>query len=165
MEVFNNKKKLVFYDKKIINKLIKSSNNKRGRSRVCIHLPNNKTNEMIICLRKKSFIPPHIHPGGKTESYHVIKGRMTVFIFDNKGRCKKKVEMGDLNSGKNFYYRMNKGYFHMPVATTNYCVYHETFSGPFIKKKDVIFPDWSPKEDNISSVKNFLKKLKINSIK
>lgn len=166
MEVLKNKKKLVVYDKKIIQKLIKFSKNQRKRSRVCIHLSNkSKTNEMLICLRKKSFIPPHIHPNGKTESYHVIKGSMSVFLFDKNGNCQKKIEMGAITSGKSFYYRMNKSYYHMPVATSNYCIYHETYSGPFNKKKDVIFPLWSPKENNINGVKNFLKKLKINFIK
>jgi hypothetical protein len=30
----------------------------------------------------------------------------------------------------------------MPVATSKFCIYHETFSGPFEKKYDVKFPKW-----------------------
>lgn len=166
MQILKNKNKLVYYDKKILEKIIKLSNNKRGRSRVCIHLTNkSKTNEMIICLRKESFIPPHIHPRGKTESYHVIKGKMSVLLFNKSGKCLKIIKMGDINSGQNFYYRMNSSFYHMPVATSKYCIYHETYSGPFVKKKDVIFPSWSPKEENVVSVKEFLSKINIRGIK
>ena len=50
----------------------------------------NKTNEMIIALMKRSYIPPHIHPDGKSESYHVIEGKMNVYIFSKKGIIPKK---------------------------------------------------------------------------
>ena len=49
-----------------------------------------RTNEMIIALKKGSYIRPHIHPDKKSESYHLIKGKMTVFVFDKKGTLIKK---------------------------------------------------------------------------
>ena len=40
---------------------------------------------------------------------------MVVYVFSKKGKIIKKVKMGNVNSKLNFYYRMNKSLFHMPV--------------------------------------------------
>ena len=164
--VIQNKKDLIFYDKKIVKKIKQMAlKNQKKRARICIHKsPKNKTNEMIIALNKKSFIAPHIHPNDKSESYFVIEGKMNVYVFDKLGKVKKIVKMGPYNSGKNFFYRMSKGFYHMPIALTEWCVYHEVYSGPFIKSRDVKYPLWSPSENNKDEVKHFLKKIKFNYV-
>ena len=70
INVLRNKKYLVTYNNKIISKLENlADKSKLLRSRVCIHLNNNsKTHEMIIALKKGSYIQPHIHPNGKSEA-------------------------------------------------------------------------------------------------
>jgi|TARA_B100002003_G_C14103949_1_gene530965 cupin fold WbuC family metalloprotein len=160
--IIKNSKSLLFFDNKIITKLKAmafKSNNKRAR--ICCHLSTeNKINEMIIVLMKKSYIAPHIHPKNKSESYTVLKGRMNVYIFNKKGKFKKVVKMGDINSGKNFFYRMSKGFWHMPMATSKWCIYHETYSGPFRKKNDVKYAPWAPKEEDQKKINYFLKNLK-----
>ena len=45
----------------------------------------------------------------------------------------------------------------MPISTSNWCVYHEVYSGPFKKEKDVKYPKWSPNENDPIELKNFLK--------
>ena len=154
----NKKKKLIFYNKDIVKKLkYFAKKNQRKRSRICFHNNNkNKTNEMIIALMKGSYIPPHIHPDGKSESYHVIEGKMNVYIFSKKGTLVNVIKMGEYKSGLNFYYRMNKGFYHMPVSVSKFCIYHETYSGPFTKKKDVKFPKWAPKESETENIKKFM---------
>ena len=62
---------------------------------------------------------------------------MNVCIFDKKGKIHQVIKMGNVKSGLKFYYRMNKPIFHMPMAISKYCVYHEVYSGPFDKEKDV----------------------------
>lgn len=159
--VLQNKKDLVFFNKNIVNKIKNMAlKNQKKRARICIHKSlKNKTNEMIIALNKKSFIAPHIHPDGKSESYYVIEGKMNVYVFDKLGKVKKVIKMGNYNSGENFYYRMSKGFYHMPIATSNWCIYHEVYSGPFIKNIDVKYPNWAPKESNKNEKKIFLKKI------
>jgi len=160
-QIIQNKKNLVFYKKDIILKiknLAKLTKNKRAR--VCIHKStNSKINEMIIALKKGSYIRPHMHPNSKPESYHVIEGKMNVYVFSKSGKKIKVVKMGNYNSKLNFFYRMNKGYFHFPIAVSSWCVYHEVFSGPFVKKKDVKYAKWSPDENDKVSVGIFLKKI------
>ena len=165
--VIQNKKDLVFLSKKIINKIKrKALSNPKKRARICLHKNlRDKTNEMIIALNKKSFVPPHIHPDSKSESYHIIEGQMNVYIFRPNGKLLKVVQMGEKNSKKYFFYRMCKGFYHMPLAKTEWCVYHETYSGPYKKSEDVKFPKWAPREEDIESVLNFLKKHKIKVVR
>ena len=60
---------------------------------------------------------------------------MDVYVFSRKGKKVKVINMGDYKSKLNFYYRMNKSFFHLPVAVSNWCVYHEVYSGPFKKTR------------------------------
>ena len=71
--------------------------------------------------------------------------------------------MGEFNSKKSFFYRMCKGFYHMPFPRSKWCIYHETYSGPFKKEIDVTYPSWAPDENNNKEVKNFLKKYKIKN--
>ncbi|MDB2708841.1 WbuC family cupin fold metalloprotein [Candidatus Pelagibacter bacterium] len=162
MNVIKTKNNLVCHDKKIVRKLkALARKSPIKRSRVCLHKTlKDNTNEMIIALMKDSYIRPHIHPNAKSESYHIIEGKMKVFIFNKNGKLLKIVEMGDYKSGNIFYYRMNKGFYHMPVSITNFCIYHETYSGPFNKKKDVHFPMWAPEQNFFIGVKSLISKVK-----
>tara|TARA_Y100000591_G_C21584654_1_gene570073 strand:- start:35 stop:550 length:516 start_codon:yes stop_codon:yes gene_type:complete len=162
-DIIRNKENLAYFNSNIFKKLTKlAENSDLFRSRICIHTNNNaKTNEMIIALKRGSYIRPHTHPNFKSESYHIIKGSMTVFVFNKKGNLQKKIKMGEVRTGLNFYYRMSKSYYHMPVATSKYCIYHETYSGPFYKEKDVIFPKWSPNNHDKEKYLKFLKKNKL----
>lgn len=157
-----NKKKLFYFDIKFLEKLKKiADSSKKNRSRICIHTSQKcKTHEMIICLKKNSYIRPHIHPNKKSESYHVIRGRMLVYVFAKTGKIIDIIKMSSPQNKDNFYYRMDKGYYHMPIATSEYCLYHETFSGPFEKNKDVLYAEFAPLENDVDLVKKFLKKIK-----
>lgn len=161
--VINNTKDLLFFDKKIIQRLQKLANkSEKKRSRICCHLSTrNKINEMVIYLKKKSYVRPHIHPSNKSESYTVLKGRMKIFVFNKFGKVKKIIEMGDISSGKNFFYRMSNSFWHMPIAIDTDCIYHETYCGPFIKNKDVKYAPWAPQENDTKKTKIFLDKLRI----
>jgi len=165
--VIQNRKDLVYLSREVINKIKKKAlSNKKKRARICLHKNiNDKTNEMIIALNKKSFVPPHIHPNSKSESYHIIEGKMNVYIFRPNGKLLKIIQMGEKNSKKYFFYRMCKGFYHMPLSRSEWCVYHETYSGPFKKNKDVKFPKWAPNEESYEDVLNFLKKHNIKFAK
>ena len=69
-----------------------------------IHKNNSaKTNEMIIALKKGSYIRPHTHPNLKSESYHIIKGSMIVFVFNKSGELKKRIKMGEAKTNLIFF--------------------------------------------------------------
>ena len=129
----------------------------RKRFRLCMHHTNeHPTQEMLIVFHKDTFMPPHRHPQGKSESYHVVEGSMTVYVFDDDGNVVRSIEMGEAGGQKAFLYRLSSNAWHMPVITSEWLVYHETYSGPFEKDYDVEFPPWAPQEDDKEQVKDFL---------
>ncbi len=128
------------------------------RFRLCMHHTNqDQTHEMLIVFHHDSFMPPHRHPRGKSESYHIVEGEMAVYFFDDSGNVIKVIEMAGGARGKPFLYRLSGSIWHMPVPKSQWIVYHETYSGPFEKKNDVLFPEWGPDENNPLETDRFLK--------
>lgn len=129
----------------------------RKRFRLCMHQSaEERTHEMLIVFHEDAFMPPHRHPVGKSESYHVVEGSMTVFMFDDLGNVLRAIDMGPAGGDKTFLYRLSSNLWHMPVATSPWLVYHETYSGPFDKNVDVEFPSWAPQEHDTDHVERFL---------
>lgn len=129
----------------------------RKRFRLCMHHSTiHETQEMLIVFHKDTFMPPHRHPKGKSESYHLIEGTMTVCFFDDDGQVTRTIEMEQYGGAKTFLYRLSDNEWHTPIATSEWLVYHETYTGPFIKDIDVEFPHWAPQEEDKDMVNKFL---------
>ena len=136
----------------------KDKNLVSSKSRICVHTNNkDKIHEMFIFHKKGAYVRPHKHVN-KLESFHLISGKATIIFFDNNGNPKKVIKMGDYKSGKNFYYKIFKSFFHTLIVEKD-IFFHEVTSGPFIKNK-TIYAKWSPNEKNNFEVKNYLLKLK-----
>ena len=135
-------------------KALEASN---SRYRLCLHHSiDEQVHEMINVFHKLTYIQPHRHPIGKTESYHIIEGKLIVLIFNNDGKVIKRINMENYEAGEVFIYRITANIWHMPVPNSEFVLFHETFSGPFDKDNDVIYSDWSPNESNVESIKLFL---------
>ena len=132
--------------------------NKRTRIRLCTHTDtNHPVHEMLIIHAKGNYIPPHKHMN-KSESFHIIEGSADLFFFDEEGEIIKVISMGDVNSGKIFYYRVSKAIYHTLIVTSDIFVYHETTKGPFCPE-DTIFGSWAPQEDDAEAVKIYMDNL------
>lgn len=128
----------------------------RGRYRLCLHRSTqDQVQEMVIVAPRGTYFRPHRHPAGKTESYHVVDGSMSVFFFDDSGRVIRRIDMGSLASGKTYLYRLSNRIWHIPVPTSEYVVYHEVYCGPF-GPGDVEFAPFSPPEEAKAEVDKFL---------
>jgi len=137
----------------------KALKNKRKRCRLCTHKDvNDKIHEMIIVHTKETYVRPHKHLN-KSESFHIIEGSADIVIFDEKGKITQAIPMGDYSSGKKFYYRMTKPYYHTLLIKSDILVFHEITNGPF-KREDTVFAPWSPKDDDKEGVKNFMRELR-----
>lgn len=113
------------------------------RARLCLHHKHNdKVQEMIIAFCKDSYVRPHRH-NKKSESFHIIEGRLLVVIFDKKGRVVRKIKMAPYGSGKTFCYRLSANLWHTVIPLTKFVIIHETTKGPFIKGESE-FPGWCP---------------------
>ena len=61
---------------------------------------------------------------------------MKVFLMNSKGIIIKKLLM---DAKKNLIYRVPGKIFHTYEIMTNYAIYHENKSGPYIRDKNMVF--------------------------
>ena len=112
------------------------------RSRLLLH-DNQSDNiqQMLIVLHHSSHVQMHRHPTQKSESYYVIAGLMRVYYWDShRGRFWFE-DYSSEDKSKKTYGRHSEGLWHMPESLTEWCVYLETYDGPFIKEFDVEYID------------------------
>jgi cupin fold WbuC family metalloprotein len=111
------------------------------RSRVCLHKDSDSlVQEMVIVAHQQSVISPHCHPKLKTESYHVIDGTLAVNIFSEDGQIIRTIHLFSDNHPR--MYRIEGGVWHQPIPQSEWVVYHEVFTGPFLKDRDVRYAQW-----------------------
>ena len=142
-----------------ISKLMAQANaNERKRSRLCAHHDQTDAlHEMLIVHTQHTYVRPHKHPR-KSESFHVITGRLTVLIFDDWGAVVETIPMGPYGSGAAFYYRLSEPRFHTLLISTEIAAFHEVTNGPF-DRSETIFAPWSPAEDDSTGQSAFLTRL------
>jgi len=119
-------------------------NSESKRARILVHQDNDhQTHEMIILLIKGGEpFKPHRHPKGKSESYHIIEGELGVNIFDDEGHL-----VSSFILSKDIpYFRNSNCTWHQPFPVSTYVCYHEVYTGPFDKEKDVEECPWSTTE-------------------
>lgn len=128
-----------------------------GRARICLHFSEkDKVQEMIIAMKPDTYVRPHCHKG-KSESYHIIEGSMTLVLFDNAGSVTDHIELS-LRPGAQFTYRVPAEVWHTVLVRTP-VVFHETSTGPF-RKHGSEFAAWSPGETDTVQVSEYLNKLR-----
>lgn len=104
------------------------------RSRYCLHhLPDDKVQEMVIAFCKDSNVPIHRHRN-KSESFHIIEGKLEILFYNDQGTIMERIEMGAYGTGLPFLYRLSSDKWHTIRPLSDFVVIHETTSGPFIKE-------------------------------
>ena len=105
-------------------------------ARMLLHESTDSTvQEMVIVFHRDGGFPPHKHPKGKCESYHIIEGEMDVRIYSDQGKCIQSIRLSEAGPAR--LYRIRGGIYHQPIAVTEWVVYHEVFTGPYNKERDV----------------------------
>jgi cupin fold WbuC family metalloprotein len=128
-----------------------AARNARGRARICAHRSNDDAlHEMLIAISSNSYIHPHRHVR-KTESFHIVEGAVDVVMFDDTGSITDVVELGDVSTGRNFYYRLSDSVFHTLVIHGEFLVVHEVTNGPFFKEETILAP-FAPGEERPDAV-------------
>ena len=148
--------KLLTYLKK---KALKSN---LKRFRYCLHHSNEHlTHEMIIVFHKDTILRPHRHPLGRSESYHIIEGSMNVYFFDDNGKVIKGIKLEERNNNNPFFYRLSSHTWHLPVPTSEFMIYHETLTGPFVSELDIEYPLWEKYYNNKIKIDKLIKEIKL----
>ena len=119
-----------------------------GRARICAHPSDTDSlHEMVLVLHPGHYIRPHAHHG-KSESFHMIEGALSVVLFDDTGAVERVV---DLAADGAVFYRLTTPRFHtVLVDERRPAVFHETTNGPFERDKTV-YPEWAPEESNAAA--------------
>lgn len=135
-----------------------SENAELRRSRICLHMSEeDSVQEMVVGLCRDSYIRPHRHIG-KSESYHIIEGELTVILFDESGQVTNRIEMSATDARLNLIYRLSKETWHTVIPRTEYVVFHEVTNGPFIRS-DTQYAGWAPHESESDAIVLFLEEL------
>ena len=158
-EVLYDKSELTILNNKDLNLLSKKAKlNKKKIIRLCVHKSTkDKVHQMFIVHPRNYFVRPHGH--NKNEAMFVLSGLVDIIIFDINGKIKKIIKMGNLQSGKVFYYKLPKKTFHTLIIKSENLVFYEITEGPF-RKKNMIFPEWFKKKSK-KNILEFKKNLKI----
>ncbi|MCC7145938.1 MAG: WbuC family cupin fold metalloprotein [Phycisphaeraceae bacterium] len=125
-----------------------------GRARLCLHRRAEEAiQEMVIAFRGDSLVRPHRHRG-RSESLHVVRGKLAVLIFDEAGRVTQRVNLAALGEkcgtgmgmAAAWMYRLSEGLWHTVVPRSEDLVVHEVTQGPFDPAEQEFAP-FGPAED------------------
>ena len=137
----------------------KAAGNVRERVRLCAHRSTeDAVHEMLIVHTKGTYIRPHKHPN-KSESFHIIEGDLDIVVFDEDGKVLELIEMGEYSSGCRFFWRLSESYYHTVIPRSDFVVFHETTSGPFVRATDNLPAPWSPAEDDLPAQERYMTQL------
>jgi len=106
--------------------------------RLCLHKNKNElAHDMVILQSNNTINRPHWHIN-KGECFHVIRGKLKVDIFDNQG-----IIIESLIVEKNGILKIEPESIHSVSSLSDFCIYHESKSGPFMGADDSLFPEWA----------------------
>jgi len=119
------------------------------------HSEGDHVQEMLIAFCRDSLNPPHRHRG-KSESIHVIEGRLAIVFFDDSGRVTERLYLGPAGGRWPSLYRLAAPRWHTVIPLDEMVVIHETASGPFSPENEPL-PAWVPRDE--SSLRQFIGQL------
>ena len=140
--VIRNNQDTIYIDRKKLDELkILAQKDPNKRARICLHKNDEEmVQEMIIAFCKDSYIRPHRHID-KSESYHIIEGRIEIIFYNDSGIEIDKVVLSDKMDEHPFLFRISNSDWHTVVPKSDFVIIHEVTKGPFNKNSSE-FADW-----------------------
>lgn len=140
--VIRNNQDTIYIDRKKLEELkILAQKDPNKRARICLHKNDEEmVQEMIIAFCKDSYIRPHRHID-KSESYHIIEGRIEIIFYNDNGIEIDKVILSDKMDEHPFLFRISNSDWHTVVPKSDFVIIHEVTKGPFNKNSSE-FADW-----------------------
>ena len=140
--VIRNNHDTIYIDRKKLEELkILAQKDPNKRARICLHKDDSEmVQEMIIAFCKDSYIRPHRHTD-KSESYHIIEGRIEIIFYNDSGIEIDKVVLSDKIDEHPFLFRISNSAWHTVVPKSDFVIIHEVTKGPFNKNSSE-FADW-----------------------
>ena len=140
--VIRNNQDTIYIDRKKLDELkILAQKDPNKRARICLHKDDGEMiQEMIIAFCKDSYVRPHRHID-KSESYHIIEGRIEIIFYNDNGIEIDKVVLSDKIDEHPFLFRISNSAWHTVVPKSDFVIIHEVTKGPFNKNSSE-FADW-----------------------
>jgi cupin fold WbuC family metalloprotein len=159
MNPMNNSLDIITINEEMIDQTIKEARKTpNGCFRICLHSSiNSPIQQMVIAFTRKTYFPPHRHPN-KTESYHILSGRVVVVFFSDEGDIVHSFIMDKDDKKSVQIYRQNGCYWHTIVVLSDFAVIHEIVNGPYIKIENE-YVGWAPSEEDNDAKDAFRKKV------
>jgi cupin fold WbuC family metalloprotein len=130
----------------------------RNRYRLCLHSDQNcPTQEMIICLKGFCYFQPHLHPGNRSESYHIIEGLLDVYLLSEMGEVIETIRLGAPGTAaagsedRALMYRLSAPIYHLLISRSEWLIYHEVTTGPW-NSEAIRYAPFAPSEDKWEDV-------------
>ncbi len=98
--------------------------------------------EMLIAHPRGLLFLPH-RSNQAIRSYHLLRGRMALVLFDDDGTVAQSLRMTAEVDGGPCMFRFSGHRYHAVIVQTDVAVFVETAPGPFAGTE---YPDWAPKE-------------------
>ena len=105
---------------------------------------------LFIAIEPGSYVRPHLHPEAeKWEFFLVLRGKLAVLLFDEKGVVLRREVLSATGPLRGFEIPPNT--WHCVVALESGSVFFEVKQGPYIPMSDKGFAAWAPKEGESGS--------------
>lgn len=157
--IFNTADKIKLDDELILSLKKMAEEHESRKMTFCLHKSHSDgVHEMINVYPKGLYVRPHKHPG-KTETKHIIEGKMLMLMYDEYGSITDRFILGEKESGECFAYRIETNYYHSIIPLTDVVVFHEIINGPYLGIDDSVFPEWAPAIDDGEGIKEFIEKV------
>jgi cupin fold WbuC family metalloprotein len=160
--VFENKDDIIVVDKWWIERVKAAARTAPlRRARLNLHKSaDDQVQEMLIAFCGDSLNAPHRHVG-KSESMHLIEGRVLVVFFDEEGMVTRRQELGGPGTNLASLYRLSSPEWHTVVPLDDVVVIHEVTTGPFRPRSEAL-PSWVPVDDE--NIRRLFDRLKLESL-
>lgn len=150
---------------KIINKALLDETTERAKQSPRLRMNYNfhecmddPVNRLLNALEPGTYLRPHRHlTPEKDEVFLLLRGRIAVFLFDNKGSI---VETHILDPKEGVYgVEIKAGTWHGLLVLESGSVIYEIKKGPFTPLAPEDFAPWSPAPEEIEEVEKYIKLL------
>ena len=115
-------------------------------------------NRLLNAMEPGTYLRPHRHLNpDKDEIFLLLRGRVAVFIFDEKGNVTEKIVL-DPKAGT-YGAEIKAGVWHGLLVLESGSVIYEVKKGPFAPLSPDNFAPWSPEADDMEGIRIFLEAL------
>lgn len=124
-----------------------------GRARICAHSSTeDRLHEMLIAVTRRQYFRPHAHQG-KSESFYVIEGRLTIVLFDEHGEIRRLIDVSTSGDDVRFC-RIASQTFHTVLLRSETVLFQETTNGP-LDPRHTSFAPWAPDPSDVPSAARY----------